>query len=97
MKNLRKDEKAQHLQERDDLYGYEFRILQAENSEKNIKDKISALLANDIAIIESSKLNGFMKLWLYQFFILSHLSLPSLINDLDNSFSLDLQRSANQK
>ena len=27
-------------------------------SEKNIKDKISALLANDIAIIDSSKLNG---------------------------------------
>lgn len=66
-------------------------------SEKNIKDKISALLANDIAIIDSSKLNGFMKLWLYQFYTLSHLSWPFLINDLDNSFALDLQRSVNQK
>ena len=66
-------------------------------SEKNIKDKISAFLANDIAIIDSSKLNGFMKLWLYQFYTLSHLSWPFLINDLDNSFALDLQRSVNQK
>ena len=66
-------------------------------SEKNIKDKISAFLANDIATIDSSKLNGFMKLWLYQFYILAHLSWPFLINDLDNSFALDLQRSVNQK
>ena len=37
MKNDQKDEKVQHLQDiRDDQYGYEFRILQAENSEKNI-------------------------------------------------------------
>ena len=66
-------------------------------SEKNIKDKISAFLANDIATIDSSKLNGFMKLWLYQFYTSSHLSWPFLINDLDNSFALDLQRSVTQK
>ena len=32
-------------------------------SEKDIKQKISALLANDIEVIQGSKLNGFMKLY----------------------------------
>ena len=36
-----------------------------------------------------------MKLWLYQFYALSHLSWPFIINDLDRSFSLDLQREVN--
>ena len=32
-----------------------------------------------------------MKLWLYQFYALSHLSWPLMIHDLDRSFALDLQ------
>ena len=36
-----------------------------------------------------------MKLWLYQFYVLSHLSWPFLINDLDLSFAQDLQRNVN--
>ena len=66
-------------------------------SEKDIKDCISALLSNDMELIQKSKISGFMKLWLYQFYTLSHLSWPFMINDLDKSFSLDLQRSVNQK
>ena len=66
-------------------------------SEKDIKDRISALLSNDMELIQKSKISGFMKLWLYQFYTLSHLSWPFMINDLDKSFSLDLQRSVNQK
>jgi len=66
-------------------------------SEKDIKQKISALLANDIEVIQGSKLNGFMKLWLYQFYTISHLAWPFMINDLDTSFAMDLQRSINLK
>jgi len=66
-------------------------------SEKDIKQKISAMLANDIEVIQGSKLNGFMKLWLYQFYTISHLSWPFMINDLDTSFAMDLQRSINLK
>ena len=43
-------------------------------------------------LIRNSKLkNGFMKLWLYQFYALSHLSWPLMIHDLDMSFARDLQ------
>ena len=66
-------------------------------SEKDIKQKISASLANDIDVIQGSKLNGFFKLWLYQFYVISHLSWPFMINDLDTSFAMDLQRSINVK
>ena len=64
--------------------------------EKDIKDKIVASLSHDIEIVKKSKVNGFMKLWLYQFYVLSHLSWPFLINDLDLSFAQDLQRNINR-
>ena len=63
--------------------------------EKELKSKILSSFLEDIEIIKNSKVNGFMKLWLYQFYALSHLSWPFLINDLDKSFSLDLQREVN--
>ena len=66
-------------------------------NEKDIRKQIISLLTKDIETIQSSKLNGFMKLWLYQFYALSHLSWPFLINDLDKSFSLDLQRMRNRQ
>ena len=64
-------------------------------NEKQIKQKISESLSKDIEKIHSSKVNGFMKLWLYQFYALSHLSWPFIINDLDKSFALELQRNVN--
>ena len=64
-------------------------------NEKDIKKQIVSLLTKEIETIQSSKLNGFMKLWLYQFYALSHLSWSFLINDLDKSFSLHLQRMIN--
>ena len=63
--------------------------------EKELKSKILSSFLEDIEIIKNSKVNGFMKLWLYQFYALSHLSWPFIINDLDRSFSLDLQREVN--
>ena len=66
-------------------------------NEQQIKQKIEALFLSDIDIVEKSKLNGFMKLWLYQFYILQRLSWPFIINDLSLSFALSLQRSINVK
>lgn len=63
--------------------------------EKEIKEKIAASLSHDMELVNNSKVNGFMKLWLYQFYVLSHLSWPFLINDLDLSFSQNLQRKIN--
>ena len=62
--------------------------------EKEIKDKIVATLTKEIELVKNSKVNGFMKVWLYQY-VLLHLSWPLLINDLDLSFAQDLQRNVN--
>jgi len=57
-----------------------------------LNKKIKSLLLKDMNLIQNSKLkNGFMKLWLYQFYTLMHLSWPLMIHDLDISFACDLQ------
>jgi Reverse transcriptase (RNA-dependent DNA polymerase) len=64
-------------------------------NEKDLKQRISSLLLADIDTIRQSKLGGFMKLWLYQFYALPRLSWPFMINDLDKSYALELQRIVN--
>ena len=66
-------------------------------NEDDIKKKINTLLTEDMNLIENSKVNGFMKLWLYQFYCLAHLSWPFMINDLTRSFALELQAEINLK
>ena len=65
--------------------------------EKDIQIKLQLCLNEDLQLIEDSKVNGLMKLWLYQFYALQHLSWPFIINDLNRSFSLELQRNTNQQ
>ena len=48
-------------------------------------------------LIDGAKINGFMKLWLYQFYVLSHLSWPFMINDLNKTFAQELQRTINPR
>ena len=55
-------------------------------SEEKIKERIRASLIEDIYIVENSQINGLMKLWLYQFYVLSRLSWPFLIYDFDKSY-----------
>jgi hypothetical protein len=62
--------------------------------EIDVKRKIRSELEADLKLVESSKVNGLMKLWLYQFGILSHLAWPFLIHDLDISFAKNLQTTA---
>ena len=65
--------------------------------EKEIKEKIRLLLLQDMELIDGAKINGFMKLWLYQFYVLSHLSWPFMINDLNKTFAQELQRTINPR
>ena len=60
-------------------------------SEEHIKTRVKTALLQDFSLIEQSKINGFMKLWLYQFYVLSHLSWPFLSHDFDRSFVSSLQ------
>ena len=65
--------------------------------EKHIKIKLELSLKEDLQTIDDSKVNGLMKLWLYQFHALQHLSWPFIVNDLNRSFALELQRDTNEK
>ena len=65
--------------------------------EKHVKIKLELGLKEDIQTIDDSKVNGLMKLWLYQFYALQHLSWPFIVNDLNRSFALELQRVTNPK
>ena len=60
-----------------------------------IKDKIKKEILNEIQTVDNCRLNGFMKLWLYQFYVLYHFSWPLLIHDLDKSFAVEIQRLIN--
>ena len=64
-------------------------------NEKEIKHQISRKFEDDINLIQKAKVNGFMKLWLYQFYVIPRLSWQFPINDLDKSFSIELQRHVN--
>ena len=46
----------------------------------------------DISTIDNSLVNGFMKLWLYQFNLLARTSWPFLIYDFERSFAVDIEK-----
>jgi hypothetical protein len=60
-------------------------------NEADMKKRIQRIFTEDVTRVDRSLVNGYMKLWLYQFYILSHLSWPFVVHDLDLSFSRDLQ------
>ena len=58
--------------------------------ERGVKGKIRTDFQADLQLIDESLVNGFQKLWLYQFRALQRLSWPLMIHDLDKNFTLDL-------
>ena len=65
-------------------------------SEAKIKTRIWHSILEDFTCVDSSPINGFMKLWIYQFFLLARLSWPFLIYDFDRTFAIDLQKEVNK-
>lgn len=59
--------------------------------ETEIKGEILSKFVKDVETANNSPVNGLMKLWLYQFYILSRSSWSLLIHDLDLSFAKKLQ------
>ena len=43
-------------------------------------------------LVEKLRLNGFQKLWLYQFYVLSRIAWPFLVQDLVVSFATELRK-----
>ena len=66
-------------------------------SDKQIKAKICNNIMEDISTIDNSLVNGFMKLWLYQFYLLARTSWPFLIYDFERSFAVDIEKQINTK
>ena len=51
----------------------------------------------DINTIDNSLVNGFIKLWLYQFYLLAGTSWAFLIYDFERSFAVDIEKQINTK
>jgi len=51
----------------------------------------------EINTIDNSLVNGFMKLWLYQFYLLARTSWPFLIYDFEQSVAVDIEKQINIK
>jgi hypothetical protein len=59
--------------------------------ESDIKNKIFKEFTEDVETVSKSRVNGLMKLWLYQFHIRLRLTWPLIIHDLDLHFAKKLQ------
>jgi hypothetical protein len=62
-------------------------------NEIEVRNLIRDRFLSEIKLVNSSKVSGFMKLWLYQHYILSHLAWPFIIHDLSLSFASELHDS----
>ena len=66
-------------------------------NEIKIQTFIRARFLKEVEIIDRSNVTGFMKLWLYQHYLLSHLAWPFLIHDLPLSFARSLESAVSMK
>ena len=60
-------------------------------NEKQLKTRTEELFSEDVQLVNKSYVNGFMKLWLYQFYLLYRFSWPFIVHDLDLSYAKKLQ------
>ena len=60
-------------------------------SESEIRAKIRSDFAKDVHTVDGTNVNGFMKLWLYEFMIIRRQSWALMIHDLTVSFARELQ------
>ena len=63
--------------------------------EHDVQKFVRSRFFEELDMIGKCKVTGFMKLWLYQHYLLAHLSWPFLIHDLPVSLANDLQKKSN--
>lgn len=68
------------------------RWISIELNESKVKIFILAQFRKELKLINKSKVNGIMKLWLYQHYLLAHLAWPFLIHDFNISFAVELEK-----
>ena len=64
-------------------------------NEIKVQEFVRARALKEFALIDKCKINGFIKLWLYQHYWLSHLAWPFLIHDFPISFARALESDIN--
>ena len=89
-----RSKKTEFLQEHFKFLGKWIHVLLREDK---IKEYILKRFMEDVELLENSKINGFMKLWIYQFYILARLSWPFLVQDFCLSFAENLEKSMRAK
>ena len=76
------------------LFKFLGRKIKFDLSETEQIDEISSKSKKDLQSVDSQPINGFMKLWLYQNYILAFLSWPFMVYDLNVSESKRMEASA---
>lgn len=61
--------------------------------ETKVQAHVRASFQREVKLVNSCHVNGLMKLWLYQYYLLAHLSWPFLIHDFPISFARELESS----
>jgi hypothetical protein len=62
-------------------------------TEDKVKAKVRQSFREDMELVNSCAVNGLIKLWIYQHYVISHLAWSFLIHDFCLSFSIQLQKS----
>lgn len=62
--------------------------------EKIQKQEIRQMFEDNMVLVDKSHIHGFMKLWLYQHYVVSYLAWPFMVYDLDVSFVKNLELTA---
>jgi hypothetical protein len=63
-------------------------------SDEPLYEDVRELFVKDLSTVNSSHVNGLMKLWLYQFYILARLAWPLSVQNFSMSFAKDLESHA---
>jgi hypothetical protein len=73
------------------------RYIHVNLSEEGVKERITQVLDTELNLVEQSQLNGPMKLWLYQHYVLGHLAWWFLIHDLTRDWLVRLSKRTSKR
>jgi hypothetical protein len=63
-------------------------------TETTVKDRVRSIFEAEMTLVDNTKINGFMKLWLYQHHVLQHMTWPFMIHDFNRDFVVQLEVSS---
>jgi hypothetical protein len=70
------------------------RWISVDVNEEKVKVEVRKRVLNDLSLVDASGVNGFCKLFLYEFFVVRRVSWQFLVHDFCLSFAIDLDKLA---